>query len=306
MMDSKNYVYSGYQTGDDFSIVSIEPGSPAEKAGMLVGDVMVSSDGVEMSNTKELSKRVRPVEGQVREFVVNRNGEEMNLQLTYEGLTDKDRSLNLAGNIIGFLFVLIGLWVLFKKTTALTQAFALFSLCFGFIFLNGPNISPGFLENLINSLSTTIVVFSFAFLLSFILQYPPESKKFKGLMLPALLAALLVWVLNFAQPESTGTLNMSVRLFFGAVIIFYFLASLITLIRKFSRSSAEERTKHGLNLMLMGAIIGLVPILIYFTASYFSPGINLPGNDYVFITFVAIPICFAMALNKEHPKLTED
>ena len=46
--------------------------------------------------------------------------------------------------------------------------------------------------------------------------------------------------------------------------------------------------------MLAGAI-GLLPIIIYFTAGVISPGINLPGNDYIFITFLAIPICFAMA-----------
>jgi hypothetical protein len=50
--------------------------------------------------------------------------------------------------------------------------------------------------------------------------------------------------------------------------------------------------------MLVGAIVGLLPILIYFTAGVLSPGINLPGDDYVFITFLAIPIFFTMALNK--------
>jgi len=51
-------------------------------------------------------------------------------------------------------------------------------------------------------------------------------------------------------------------------------------------------------MMLVGSLIGLLPILIYFTANTISPGIDLPGNDYVVITFAAIPIFFMLALNQ--------
>jgi hypothetical protein len=154
------------------------------------------------------------------------------------------------------------------------------------------------LSSVVNSITTTIVVFSFAFLLNYMLKYPPESKSQKMLYLPAIIAALMVWVLNFVQPDGTGTLRMVVRLIFAGVIIFYFLSSLITLIRKYMRSSAEDKARNGLNLMLVGAVIGLLPILIVFTVGTLSPGTVLPGNDYVFITFLAIPVFFTMALNK--------
>ena len=305
MQDSKNYVTAGYQSGDDNAIINIDPDSPAEKAGMQVGDVILTSDGIDINNRKELIKRERPIVGQMREFVVLRNGEEVVLTLTYEGLSDKDKTLNMIAFMIGLIFVLIGMWAAYKHQTALGQTFSIFALCFGFIFMSGPDISAGFLENLVNSISTTIVVFSFAFLLSLMLQYPPESKKFKWLFIPALLAALMSWILNFVQPDSSSSLNMFVRLFFGAVIIFYFVVSLVTLIKKYSKASADLRSAGGLTLMLVGAVVGLVPILIYFTASYLSPGIDLPGNDYVFISFLAIPICFMLALNKVHQKPAE-
>lgn len=298
LMDSKNYVTSGYQTDDNNAIVRIEEGSPAEAAGMQIGDVIKTSGGIDINNNKELAKRVRPAAGDVREFVVDRNGEDVTLELTYTGLSDKDKSLNMVGFVIGLLFLLIGLWAYYKHKSKLSYGFAIFSICFGFIFFGGPYIGPGMLNSLVNSVSATIVVFSFAFLLSYMLQYPPESKYQKLLYLPALLGALMLWILNFVQPDGSGTINMAVRLFFGGVIIFYFLSSLITLIRKYMRTRPEERTAKGLNMMLLGAIIGLLPILIYFTAGLLSPGIDLPGNDYVFITFLAIPIFFTMALNK--------
>ena len=69
-------------------------------------------------------------------------------------------------------------------------------------------------------------------------------------------------------------------------------------------ADANERSSRGLSLMLVGTIIGLVPILVYFTASTVSPGIDLPGNDYVFYTFAAIPIFFMLALNKLNANTT--
>jgi hypothetical protein len=298
IMDSKNYVSVGYQTGDDNSIVYVEEGSPAEAAGMQLGDVIILNGGIDANNNKELSHRERAKAGDVREYVVDRNGEEVTLSLTFSELNQKDKSLNMVALVIGLLFILIGLWALYKHKSALSKTFAIFSLCFGFIFMSGPYIGPGILSSLVNSISTTIVIFSFAYLLEYMLKYPPASKKQKLLYLPAILLAILIWVLNFVHPEGSGTLNMVIRLFFGIVIIFYFLSSLITLIRKYMRSSTEERTSNGLNLMMIGTVVGLLPILIYFTAGVISPGIDLPGNDYIFITFAAIPIFFSMALSR--------
>ncbi len=298
LMDAKNYVTAGFQSDDNNAIVNIEPGSPAEAAGMQLGDIIKTSGGIEINNNKELSKRDRPAAGDVRDYVVDRDGSDVTIQLTFTELSDKDKSLNMVAFVIGLLFVLLGLWAYHKHKSTLSYGFTVFSICFGFIFFNGPHIEPGMLRNLINSVSTTIVVFSFAFLLNYMLKYPPKSNHQKLLYLPAILVALMIWALNFIQPDGSGTVNMVIRLFFGGVIIFYFLSSLITLIRKYMRSSKEDRASKGLNMMLLGAIVGLLPILIYFTAGTLSPGIDLPGNDYVFITFIAIPIFFTMALNK--------
>ena len=91
---------------------------------------------------------------------------------------------------------------------------------------------------------------------------------------------------------------MVMRLLFGGFIIGYFLVAIITLLRKYLKASAADRSSNGLNMMLLGTIIGIVPILVYFTVGYLSPGTELPGNDYAFYTFAAIPICFTMALNQ--------
>lgn len=75
LMDAKNYSYSGYSS-DNNKITQVRDGSPAEAAGMQVGDVMKSFDGISVTDSKAFSKRNRTEIGQTVEIVVDRNGEE--------------------------------------------------------------------------------------------------------------------------------------------------------------------------------------------------------------------------------------
>jgi hypothetical protein len=306
MMDSKNYAYSGYGTDGDNTIIQVREGSPAEAAGMQVGDVMKSFDGIAVTDAKAFSERERTEIGQTVAIVVDRNGEEQTLNVTYSGLPDKNKSLNMAAFVMGLLFVLLGLYVHNKKKTALTGLFAAFAICFGYIWFNGPNIGPGFLSNLVNSIGTTIVMFSFVALARFSLKYAPESSFMNGgnnrlIYVPAVIIVLIIWVLNFVQPDSTSTLNVTIRLLFGVIIIFYFALAIISLLGKYMKANAEQRKSLGLNMMFLGVLIGILPFLIYYTINTFSPATILPGNDYMFLTFAAMPIFFSMGLlqNKE-------
>jgi hypothetical protein len=300
MMDAKNYTQSGYFTGDNWSVLDVEEGSPAEAAGLQVGDLIKSTGGIEVTDTKALNARERPAIGETREIVVDRNGEEVTLQLTYAALPDDDKTNNMIGFIIGILFVVAGAYANFKHKSDLSTAFAIFSICFGFLFLSGPYLGTGFFSTIINILSTAVVLFSFTALVIYMLKYPPESaflngKNRKLIYVPML---VIIVVLEITQMDNSATLNTVMRLLFGAFIISYFLIAVITQIRKYNKADATEKSSKGLTLMLIGIIIGIVPILVYFTIGTISPGTDLPGNDYVFFTFAAIPIFFTMALNK--------
>lgn len=301
LMDAKNYSYSGYNTDGNNTITKVKDGSPAEVAGMQVGDVMKSYDGILMADSKAFNNRKRTEIGQIVEMVVERAGEELALQVTYTELPNKNSTLNMSAFIMGLLFVFLGLYVYLKKKTALTFAFALFGVLFGFIWFNGPYINPGFIRNLVNSIDIAIVMFSFVALARFILQYPPQSSFLNGgnsrwIYAPAAVIVLIIWILNFVQPDSTSTLNVTLRMLFGVIIIFYFGLALITLLRKYSKANTDERKSLGLNYMLLGAVLGLIPFLIYFTVNQLSPTTILPGDDYMFLTFGFIPIFFALAL----------
>jgi len=304
LMDAKNYSYSGYNTDGNNTITQVKDGSPAETAGMQVGDVMKSYDGILVTDSKAFFKRKRTEIGQSVEIVVDRSGEEQALQVTYTELPDKNSSLNMFAFIMGLIFVFLGLYVHLKKKTALTFTFAVFGVFFGFIWFNGPNINPGFLSNLVNSVNITIIMFAFVALARLILQYPQQSSFLNGgnsrwIYAPAALIVVIIWILNFAQPDSTSGLNVTINMLFFVVIVFYFGLALITLIGKYSKANAEERKSSGLNYMLLGAVLGLLPFLIFFTVNQLSPTTILPGDDYMFLTFAFIPIFFSMALMRK-------
>ena len=131
LMDSKNYSFSGYSTDGNNTITQVKDGSPAETAGMQVGDVMKSYDGILVTDSKAFNNRKRTEIGQTVEIMVERSGEVQSLQVVYTELPNENSTLNMSAFIMGLLFVILGLYVHLKKKTALTFAFAVFGVFFG-------------------------------------------------------------------------------------------------------------------------------------------------------------------------------
>ena len=310
LMDAKNYTYDGYYTDDNWEVIKVEEGSPAEISGLQLGDVIKSTGGIAVTDTKALNNRQRAEIGETREIVVDRNGEELKLQLTYSKMLDKDKTNNTVGFILGLIFILFGMFASNKHKTSLSISFGVFAVCFGFLFMNGPYIASNILSSIIGVISSVVFLFAFTALAIYMLRYPPESsflssKNSKLLYIPMLILLLIIIGLEVIQPDRSGTLNMVMRLLFGVFIIGYFLIALVTLIKKYSKASSEEKSSNGLNLMLWGVIIGIVPILIEFTIRTISPATEIPGSDYLWYTFAAMPICFTLALSKLYANKTE-
>ena len=305
VMDFKNFTYAGFITDGDNTIIKVEDNSPASDAGFQVGDVIKKNGGISVTDSKALSSRERPKIGDEREFVVERAGSDLTLQLTFAAMNNKDKALNIVAFIIGLFFIVLGVYAHTKIKTFLSLSFAIFALCFGFNFMFGPYASDELLRKIINAFANTVVLFSIAALANFMLKYPPHSNFLnkKGsllwLYIPAVALIVFFWILIFVQPDSTSSLNQIIRLLIGVFIVGYFGVALVTLIIKYAKSTAEQRQLRGLNLLLFGTLIGLVPILIAMLVQTISPKTLLPGSDYFYITFIAIPIFFTTALIKQ-------
>ena len=306
VFDSKNRTYTGYSTDDKYTIIKIEEDSPAKIAGMELGDVLIKNGGIPVTDLKALSKRERAKIGEVREYVVERNGEELTLQITFVGLTKKYFAQNIAMYILGLLFILLGIFTNNKVRTGLSLTFAIFSVFLGFNFFNGPYIDNNVLARIVNIITVVIVFVSIAVLAQFMLKYPPESKllnkkqKLIWLYAPASVLVLFFIAIILILPDSTSTLNQLITFAVSIIVVGYFILSLVVLIRKAVKYSPELRKESGLNLLVLGAVIGLVPIIIIQILYAIKPDTSLPGEDFYFLIFGAIPIFFSIAILKQN------
>ncbi len=311
LIDIKNASYAGYFSASNNDVVRVFPDSPAERAGLEVGDVLKSIDGIAVTDTKEASRRPRPEIGETRVFVIDRNGAEQELDLTYSGLPARNRTLRIAAALIGFCFLLLPLWAYHRAPSSSTLILALFGLCFGAAFLPGPYSESYLLRTLGGAIATSAVVMGFAFLVHYLMQFPEAGKFLKKTWAkkliygPAILLALFFLFLALAQPDATSGLNRMVGLLVSLFVVGFFGWAVVSMILLFKRAGSAERAGHGLTMMLIGTLLGLLPVTFSSLMGAIAPQVqaNLPGVQFFFLTLVLIPLCFALAAVKSAESL---
>jgi len=297
--DMGNLTFSGYQTDGNNTITQVSSGSPAEAAGLQVGDYIRSIGGVSMEDTKALISQPRPEIGQEHVVVVERNGEPVEANLRYSALPGTQKGATYGATLIGLCYLFFGLWAFSSAPSRSTKLLALLGLLFAPAFIAGPYISSAALRNLTGGIITTAIIIGFAVLLDFVTSYSSKQPANKRLIYgPAALVALITLAFLVFQPASTSGLNIFFRVMFGLFIAGYFGLALISIIRNFSRATADERTTDGLGLMLLGTLIGLLPVTISSIVGLVAPTVVLPGSQYYFLTLILIPITFAVAAIK--------
>lgn len=301
-LDIKNFTTAGYNS-NDFEVTRVEDAGPAATAGMQVGDQILTIDGRDVRDTKAWTDVPRTKPGETRNFVVDRGGEEVSFPLTYAAMSSGDSNLTRVGWTMGLVFLLMALWAFRSKKSWASYLFAMFGLGFAGSFMGGPHIENNLLSDLDGVMRLSFVLLSFVFLVDFLLHFPKKSsfvstanasKKLYG---PAIFLILFFLIITLLKTDASSGLNNFIQYAIFAFVVFYFVWAIILMFKKYSNATAEEKAG-GVSLMFWGTIIGLVPILIGFIASTFMPSMELPGEDYYFLTMGLIPICFAMAINK--------
>lgn len=299
--DMSNATYTGYTTTPQNVVNQVEPGSPADQAGFMVDDEIVSIAGVPVEDSRSMNRLPRVLPGATREIAVNRGGQQISLMLTYAGQPGSQRVISWIGIIIGFLFLFMP-FLASRSGSAAGQRLGWAGVCFGLAFLPGPYVSSVGLRNLVGTITLTVIVLGFAALLRFVLSYPTDrladAKSSTKLLLwgPAVLIALLFAYLFLAEPDSTSGLNSFVNLLVGLFVIGYFGGALVVLIRTYMAASPEAKSSTGLSLMFWGAIIGMLPVIVSSIMNLLAPMLVLPGQQYWFIALGLIPITFSLAV----------
>ena len=152
-LDIAKQAQGGWATDPNNTVTQVLAGSPTEAAGLQVGDKIISMGGIAMTDAKALSQRARPEVGETWEFIVERDGETVSLDVTFGELVPERKFLAHAGFLVGFCFIGFTMRAYLQKQTASTQALALAGALFSLAFLGGPYFESYMVRSVDNAIS---------------------------------------------------------------------------------------------------------------------------------------------------------
>lgn len=293
--------YAGFEAARDFNVVRVRAGSPADEAGLEVGDVIKVIGGIPVQDSKARWRQPRPEIGETRTYCVKRAGEIQEVDITFTAQPSTDYLRTGLGIVVGLCFLGFTLWAYLTAPSASTVLLALFGLCFGLEFFPSPYSHNFTLRSLAEALGVVVIVAGFAFLIHYLMLFPRR----RGLLdrpwglyliyLPAALMALFMLSVILVQPDFTSRFRLLMSVVSLIFIVGYFGGALVTIFFAYLRSNDEERAASGLGLMLVGTVIGLVPILSAAVLGVVNPAATLPGDNFYHVALVLIPVSFALA-----------
>jgi membrane-associated protease RseP (regulator of RpoE activity) len=304
-LEIENRTYTGYRVSDEKRVLRVDHDSPGAAAGLRVGDVIKSLNGIPVTNRKELQELQRRAPAAAWPVEVERNGETVLLTLSPTGLPTSDIRLARTRSLLGLFFLVFPLWAWFKSPDSPALPLAIFGLSFGFLLMGAPSFESPAVRSVLDGVAILALYMGITALVHFLLAFPSRrrflDRRWAAVVLygPAVLVVLL----------SVGTLNLPIEIIsrnvlsmlstlFGAL---YFLSAIVLLIWRYVAASRADRAKYGLGIMLLGTLAAFVPLLLYPVVTSLWPGsaryYQIIASTYSPpLTLALIPIAFSVAV----------
>ncbi len=307
-LDIKNIPYTGYILSPDRTVVIVREGSPAASAGVKVGDIVTKIDNIPVADFGSLAAQPRPSIGSDGSRTVKRGETERTLTFKYgsQPMVDLIASFG-AVTLTGLAFLILGLMVYLKKPTRLSTMFCSVSLLYAVYLFNNPYFASSVQRRLVGGVLTILFLILFATVLDYCLNFPRTKKiiaahSWLRQVIYVIVGAfgVMIATIIITTPTMTPVRSALWSVAFSLILGGYILLSVIAVVHSYIKATTEERSATGLNLMLLGTVIGLGPFLLSILVhSIIRPNMGeLPGERFYGITSLAIPIGWAMALMK--------
>jgi hypothetical protein len=309
LLDLRNIPWGGF---DHFHsvIVEVNAGGPADRAGLWVGDRLISLGGISLEDP-DWRRRLQPEVGDTRLLVVERTDEStgvtttMNIEVIYEQEPAVASTLSSANWAIGLAFLLCGMLVYLKTPSTPTFLFGVVGLCLGGFLVPRPRIDSFDLRMFTGAMFFIALCIGCACLLHLLLIFPKRKSVMKRknagqlIYLPVAAIALLGFIGIGITGPLRDALSTPAAVLVGIVLLAYLILSMVALIHSYVTAAPHERAEQGLNILLGGVLLGLLPVTMRaVTGIFFSETLLLPGSRFYLLTLVLIPISFAWALLK--------
>jgi hypothetical protein len=300
-LDIRYQTYTGYVTDGNNTITQVTDGSPADVAGLETGDYIRSIGGVAVEDVGAALQRPRPDINEVRTIKVERDGRAMSFDLAYAALPTNTAFVWYGAVLVGFLFLVCGVWAFLALPTKRTLLLSMLGIAFSAGLTGGPYFTSATVRTAVGVVILLMIVVGFAVLTHFLLVFPKTKRTLErrrmswAVYSPAVVVGCLsVWFL-VAQPAATSGINVFFRALFGLFVVVYFGTSLIALIHSYIKADALSRAASGLNLLLVGAVVGLGPSLVISLVGLVAPQVVVPGAQFLPLGIGVLPVAFALA-----------
>lgn len=302
--------YSGYFTSADSIVTDVQPGSPAETTGLRVGDEVTKIDGNPVENTAGFFELGRPAIGSPGSITIKRGGAEQTLNFRYaERPTSEIWRINGASILVGLASLLLGLMVYLKNPTWRSNILCLILFAMAAVMLPSPYVHSSLWNRLLNSTMILTMVSLVALFLVYCLNFPRQRNILRdkpwlsGLIaVLALAVGLTIVYINLFQPNISNATSLVISAVFGLVLGGMMLWGILAVAASFFKADANERRAWGLNWMMLGLVIGLLPPVLSILIGVFFPRAGqMPWMRIGPILALAIPIGFALALMRREP-----
>jgi hypothetical protein len=304
-LEVENRTYTGYRVSDEKKVLRVDHDSPGAAAGLRVGDVIKSLNGIPATDGKQLREvqRHAPAAG-AWPMEVERNGETVLLTISPTGLPTSEIRLARTRSLLGLFFLGFPFWAWFKSPDSPALLLAIFGLSFGFLLMGAPSFASPAVRSVLDGVAILALYMGLTALVHFLLAFPSRRRFLDrrwatGVLYgPAVIVVLVtVGMLNLPTEIVSRNVLGVLSTLFGAL---YFLSAILLLIWRYVAASRADRAKHGLGIMLLGTLAAFVPLLLYPVVTSLWPGsaryYQIIASTYSPpLTLALIPIAFSVA-----------
>ena len=282
----------------------LEAGGGADRAGLRVGDRILSIDGVSLSETETLQRRPRAAIGETRTFVVERTDEASGatmreqFDVTYGSELAAQPIGLIGGALLGFVFLVCGVLAYLRAHSIQSLLFAGVGVALAAVLLPTPYFAAPGLRLFASAVTVLAAFVVFPCLLHLALTFPePRSiLRRRGVVAALYLLPLLIGGAAAIQIARAAQPGPVLDLVSTLVLVVYMLVTIVALIHRYATTTRERRAAFGLGLVAWGVVIGFGPLTVEVIVALLMPGVSLPGSDFYFLSLVTIPLSFTVAL----------
>jgi len=291
---------AGYTTDGNNTVIHVEPGGPAERAGIRVKDYITAVNGVPSEDAAGLARLGRAQAGDMRQLTIRRGITYLQLELVPEPLPAHSRNVAWLSILTGAIFLGFCNMAWLRHPGRATCVLAIMGSGFSLIFLDGTRFDWLPLQALATVVRSGLVLIAFAAMLHFLLIFPKpgafaaRDRNIRLLYLPAIMFWLLLSFRTLVRPDSSTALNTITYSLTGLVIAGYCLVSVIVFLRRFLKTPRSDRKHQGTHLILWGSILGFLPAMLSYTPVLAA----VPGSQYFFASLALVPMSWFLAVHR--------